>query len=124
MGVLNPAYATIQPQILSQDPLPSLGTLFALLQNEEGRGDVMVDSIPSMINQNQSAFLTTNSVGRGDGGRGRGHRGGARGGGGRTLGGAPDVDRDKLQCTHCGRTRHTRDTWAWATSKHQHDIHN
>lgn len=72
----------------------------------------MVDFIPSMINQNQSAFVTTNSVSRGDGGHGRGHRGGARGSGGRSWGGPPGVDRDKLQCTHCGRTRHTRDTWA------------
>lgn len=72
----------------------------------------MSDSIPSPVNQERSAFATTNPVSTGDGGRGRGRHGGVRGGGrgGRGRGGPPSIDRDKLQYTHCGRACHTRDT--------------
>ena len=71
----------------------------------------MSDSIPSIINLKRSALAMTNPTGRGDGGRGRGHGGGIRGGGrgGRGRGGPPGVDHDKLHCTHCGRTYHTKD---------------
>lgn len=82
-----------------------------------------------------------NPVGRGDGGHGRGHggygsgfggaRGGGRGGGGHGQpsdgsplghGGPPGIDRNKLYCTHCGRTRHTRNTcWDLIGQPHRFD---
>lgn len=56
--------------MLSQDPLPSSETMFALLQNEEGRRDTMVESITPVMSQDRFAFAITNLVGRGDEGHG------------------------------------------------------
>lgn len=70
LGGLNPEYETVSAQVLSQDPLPSIGTVFALLQSEEGRRDAMSDSIPSVTNQERSALSFTNLTSRGDDGHG------------------------------------------------------
>ena len=37
LGGLNPEYETVRAQISSHDPLSSIGTVFALVQCEEGR---------------------------------------------------------------------------------------
>lgn len=81
-------------------------TMFALVQSEKGRPAEMSDSIPSIINSERSALAMTNTTGRGDGGGV-----GSGGSGGRGHGGPPSIDRDNLHCTHCGSTRHTRDTY-------------
>lgn len=51
--------------MLSRDPLPSSGTMFALLQNEESRRDTMVESIIPVMSQDRFAFAITNLVGMG-----------------------------------------------------------
>ena len=48
LGGLNPEYETVRTQVSSQDPLPLIGTMFALLQSEEGQRVAMSDSALAM----------------------------------------------------------------------------
>lgn len=103
--------------------------MFALFKGEEGRrvskADMMqCQTFPLVTNQERSALAITNPAGKGDGGRGRGHGGGGPGGGGLDRGGPPGVVRDRLHCTYCGKSRHTREMLgsSWSTSKVQHSI--
>lgn len=95
-------------QFLSQDPLPMIGTAFALLQREEDHKCVMLGKDQTSPSQERSALVVNEGGGRGNGGReqGRGRgRGGGLGGCGR---GQNNVDKDKLHCTNYGKSRHTR----------------
>ena len=58
LGGVNPEYELIRTQVTSQDPLPPIGTVFALLQGEESRRLVMT-SKPD-ITPERSALANNN----------------------------------------------------------------
>lgn len=66
LGGANAEYGTVRAQLLSQDHLPSIGTVFALFQ--EDRRHVMLEPEPQLPSQDQSTLLTNGRGGRGLGG--------------------------------------------------------
>lgn len=92
----------LSAQILSQDTLPPLGTVFSLLQSEQRKRPVMLGTKSHSVSENRCALGSSidNGVRRDRNcGCGRGH-------GGQSHGATFNNENDKLYCTHCCKDPH------------------
>ncbi|ERN08626.1 hypothetical protein AMTR_s00017p00186120 [Amborella trichopoda] len=97
LRLVNGEYATFRENVLGCETLPSLGTVFSFLQCEETRRKIMA----VLMGDTKISALFPCFSGNIGGGCFGSHVGGRGGGCGR---GNPTADeKDRLECTHCGR---------------------
>lgn len=61
MGLSDESFSGVRSQVLARDPLPSLGTIFNIIQQKENHKRIMMDRDQSA--ENQVAFATMEHLG-------------------------------------------------------------